>query len=49
MKMLLIIRQMELIRKKKFIVVVFDPKDKVFIVYIIFISRDKDVYPFSIS
>lgn len=41
---LLITRQIKLIRKKQFIIVGSDLKDEVFIIHIIFISKDSDTY-----
>ena len=43
-KTLMTMNKVELIRKKKFKVMAFDPKDKAFIVYIASISPDLDVY-----
>ena len=44
-KILLTIKQVELIRKKKFATVAFDLKDEIFILYIAFINQDSDVHP----
>lgn len=39
------IKQVELIRKKKFAIVIFDPDDKIFVIHIVFLTSS-DIYPF---
>ena len=43
-EVLLIIRQVELIKKKKFVVIAFDLKNEAFIVSIASISYNSDIY-----
>lgn len=45
-KVLPITRQIELIGKKKFAVVAFDLKNKIFVIHIVFFVSSKNVYPF---
>ena len=45
-KAFLTIKQIELIRKKKFIVVAFDLKNEAFVVHVIFINSDSNIYLF---
>ena len=42
----MIIKRLELIRKKEFVAATLNPKNKVFVVYISSISQDLDVHPF---
>ena len=45
-EVLLITRSIELIGKKKFIVVALDPENKAFVVYIAFMNLDSNIQPF---
>ena len=43
-KALLITRQVELIGKKKFVVIALDQKNEVFVIHVAFISINSDIY-----
>lgn len=46
-KILLIIKQIELVKKKKFVIVAFNSRDKIFAVFIVsFISFNSDIHSF---
>lgn len=45
-KVMLIIKKIELIKNKKFIVIVFNVNNKIFLIYIIFFCFDFNIYSF---